>query len=120
MNFASINYADSMSDILMELQGNIKCYKLNLQDFIELSNREKIYGYFSNNDKPIVKKLMELGIKYEPINDKITLNPTRKDVLYVIKVIGYKLRNEYDEIPNYSSIEVRVYETSCEGNEENR
>lgn len=119
MKFISINYADSMNDILMEMQGNIRCYKISLEDFIDLSNEEKCYGYFSNNDKPIVKKLEELGVMYEPINDKIALNPTRNDVLYVIKVIGYRLKNEFDEIPNYSTLEIRVYETYFEDNEEN-
>lgn len=111
MNFVTTNFANSMNTILTKRRALIKCYEIDLHEFVELTNREKVFGYFSFNDKPIVKKLKEVGVKFEPISDKIVLNSSREDTLYVVNAVGYSLKDENDNIPSYISIEIKVYQT---------
>ena len=111
MNFISANLANSMNDLLMDQQAYFKMYKIDIQELIKASQKEKIYGYFSFNDNPIQKRLRELGVKFERIDDKFLLNSNRKDKLYVIRPIGYRIKDINDSIPKHVCIEVNVYET---------
>lgn len=105
------NLSKSMTILTCNRGGIIRCSKISIPDFKALSEEYKIYGYFSNNDQGIVKKLADWGINYIPIREKIELDPDICDTLYVINAKNYNVL-ESNEIPDSVTVEILKYQVS--------
>lgn len=103
--------AKSMVEEVCNKGGVIWCRKLSAVEMKKLADEYVIYGYFTENDISIVKKLNKLGIEFTRITDKIVLDPSLGDTLYVFNAKNFNPFINPD-IPDHITIEFYEYRTA--------